>query len=307
MDSMLDMYLFETNTLLAQLDDILIAGEKEDGLDAESINEIFRIMHTIKGSSAMMQFESMTAVSHKIEDLFSFIRDAGIGAKHHNALFDLMFKSCDYLKSQISLIENRQPLVANIGHLEEEINEMLKKISSEDQLEDPLQAQTPCKGIEAGANKKLKDTAGAAAADTPQAMDGKSVSVYFEDNCGMSNLRAYMLVKDIGEVCAHFTYSPQALEDNNVSKIIAKNGLNIRFQTQSDFDKGIRRIESFLYTKDYAVTEPEKAAEDKNKNDAGKCASKSDAVNNGYAAGKQSLINVNLKKLDALMDLSARS
>ncbi|MEG1801432.1 MAG: Hpt domain-containing protein, partial [Oscillospiraceae bacterium] len=66
MESMLDMYLFETNTLLEQLDEILLNAEKIGDFTEENINEIFRIMHTIKGSSAMMQFESVMTIAHKV-------------------------------------------------------------------------------------------------------------------------------------------------------------------------------------------------------------------------------------------------
>ena len=58
-DSILDMYLYETNTLLEQLDGILLAAEQADTFSEENVNEIFRIMHTIKGSSAMMEFTSL--------------------------------------------------------------------------------------------------------------------------------------------------------------------------------------------------------------------------------------------------------
>jgi len=64
-DSVLDMYLFEENTLLEQLDEILLKAENEQAFDKDCIDEIFRIMHTIKGSSAMMQFNSIMTISHK--------------------------------------------------------------------------------------------------------------------------------------------------------------------------------------------------------------------------------------------------
>ena len=72
-DSILDMYLYETNTLLEQLDGILLAAEQADTFSQDSVNEIFRIMHTIKGSSAMMEFPSLMTVAHRIEDLFFII------------------------------------------------------------------------------------------------------------------------------------------------------------------------------------------------------------------------------------------
>ena len=65
MESLLEVYLFETNGLLTHLDEILLRCEQACDFDSDSIDEIFRIMHTIKGSSAMMQFDSMATVTHK--------------------------------------------------------------------------------------------------------------------------------------------------------------------------------------------------------------------------------------------------
>ncbi|MGD9475817.1 MAG: Hpt domain-containing protein, partial [Eubacteriaceae bacterium] len=58
-DSILEMYIFESETLLDQLDEILLQSEENEELTPEDINEIFRIMHTVKGSSAMMEFETL--------------------------------------------------------------------------------------------------------------------------------------------------------------------------------------------------------------------------------------------------------
>ena len=74
MESMLEMYIFETNTLLEQLDEILLRTEDANVFSQEDINEIFRIMHTIKGSSAMMGFENLQHLAHKGEDMFFVIR-----------------------------------------------------------------------------------------------------------------------------------------------------------------------------------------------------------------------------------------
>ena len=70
-DSILDAYLYETNTLLEQLDSIVLASEEKDTFSEEDINTIFRIMHTIKGSSAMMEYRSIMTIAHRAEDLFS--------------------------------------------------------------------------------------------------------------------------------------------------------------------------------------------------------------------------------------------
>ena len=57
-DSVLEMYLYETNTLLEQLDNIMLSAEQADTLSEDDVNEIFRIMHTLKGSAAMRLFRN---------------------------------------------------------------------------------------------------------------------------------------------------------------------------------------------------------------------------------------------------------
>ena len=119
MENMLDTYLFETNSLLAQLDELLINAEKSKDFTADNVNEIFRIMHTIKGSSAMMEFTSLMTIAHNIEDLFYFIRENGIeqlAPVFKQDLFDLMFRSTDWLRAEVEKVENNQPLTANIGN-----------------------------------------------------------------------------------------------------------------------------------------------------------------------------------------------
>ena len=132
MDSMLDMYLFETNSLLAQLEDILISAEQDKDFTEDHINEIFRIMHTIKGSSAMMEFSVIMNISHRIEDLFFYIREKGMGAideEHRRELFSLVFNSVDFISGEIKKLENGEPFTEDIDIYLENINSFLDKIT----------------------------------------------------------------------------------------------------------------------------------------------------------------------------------
>ncbi|WP_346047235.1 Hpt domain-containing protein, partial [Paraclostridium tenue] len=71
MDSLNEFYVHENMQLLEQLEEILLGGQSETGnLGKEEIEEIFRTMHTIKGSSAMMGYDSITKLTHSIEDVF---------------------------------------------------------------------------------------------------------------------------------------------------------------------------------------------------------------------------------------------
>ena len=93
MDNMLEMYLYETNTLLEQLDELLIEAEKNEDFTTNDVNEIFRIMHTIKGSSAMMEFSPLMEIAHHIEDLFFYIRENGLDAMSEPTLCAAKLKS----------------------------------------------------------------------------------------------------------------------------------------------------------------------------------------------------------------------
>ena len=55
-NDMMEAYLYEMNTQLEQLEEIVLAAENAGSFSQEDVNEIFRIMHTVKGSSAMMEF-----------------------------------------------------------------------------------------------------------------------------------------------------------------------------------------------------------------------------------------------------------
>ena len=75
-DGMLDIYLFENTQLLERLQEIVLEQKDADCFDSDAINEIFRAMHTIKGSSGVMMFDEVTAVSHKLEDVFYYLRES---------------------------------------------------------------------------------------------------------------------------------------------------------------------------------------------------------------------------------------
>ena len=81
---MLSVYLFENQQLLENLQNMVMDQKDADGFDEDSINEIFRIMHTIKGSSGIMMFDEITKVAHKLEDVFYYLRESRPDNVPHN-------------------------------------------------------------------------------------------------------------------------------------------------------------------------------------------------------------------------------
>ena len=72
---MLDMFIFETEQGLENLQNICLDSKDIGEFDEDNVNEIFRIMHTIKGASAVMMYQNIATLSHKLEDVFYFIRE----------------------------------------------------------------------------------------------------------------------------------------------------------------------------------------------------------------------------------------
>jgi two-component system chemotaxis sensor kinase CheA len=104
-EPLLEMFKFETLQLLEQLEQIIIDCEKSNCFDKEDVNEIFRIMHTIKGSSAMMNFNNISSIAHSLEDLFCIIRERNLSHFCNSNLCDYIFESIDYIKTEIQSIE----------------------------------------------------------------------------------------------------------------------------------------------------------------------------------------------------------
>ncbi len=299
MDSMLDMYLFETNTLVAQLEDILIAAEKDKDFTAEHIDEIFRIMHTIKGSSAMMELNALMQISHRIEDLFFYIREnkmMRVEESDRRELFDIVFRSVDYIIGEIRKLEARAPLNENIDSYIDSINSYLQKISGK--------SETAAEAIRT--DESEADSSGCV----------KGVRVFFDDGAGMENLRAFMLVGAIRELGAEIEFEPSDVEHNgDTAQFILENGFLIKVKREEELPLittaiqnsiNIRSYESVELTEELSTEAEQEQEQEQTEVRAEKPeASISEKASNpslsAFGAAKQSLISVNLSKLDQLM------
>lgn len=180
-DSILDAFLYETNTLLEQLDSIVLSAEQQNVFSSEDINSIFRIMHTVKGSSAMMEYNSLMTIAHRAEDLFAIIREKGMDVVSQDLrpeLFDVLFLTIDFFRQELELIQSGQPLTEDIDTLLQKINILMEQIRS-------------------GSSAQPTSSPGTHA---PQNHFPYAIQVFFDDGCGMESLRAFMLVCSIRDL-----------------------------------------------------------------------------------------------------------
>ena len=255
-DSILDAFLYETNTLLEQLDSIVLAAEQQDSFSQEDINTIFRIMHTVKGSSAMMEYNSLMTIAHRAEDLFAIIRDKTMDVVPEALrpeLFDLLFQTIDFFRQELEHIENEQPLTENIDTLLQKVNRLIDQIRSggQPQADQPEQAQT----------------ASPAAASSHSGFP-YGLKLFFDEGCGMENLRAFMLVSSVRDLCfdGDFTYEPQGVDsDPSTADQIVESGFLLCFRNQRDRDAAIQAVTATGSVRSYQTMDmpdaQEKAAE----------------------------------------------
>ncbi|MEF9999039.1 MAG: chemotaxis protein CheA [Lachnospiraceae bacterium] len=319
MDNMLDMYLFETNSLLEQLDELLINAEKSDDFSTDDVNEIFRIMHTIKGSSAMMQFTSLMTIAHHIEDLFFYIRENGLEAldsSHKTELFNLMFRSTDILRAEVTKLESNEPLSSNVDNFAAEINSYLSKISNSGDIPVAGVADTSTDTALASSSIDIirQDLAGCPDDDSKYFL-----KMFFEEGCGMENLRAFMLVTSMQEAELSFKFYPEDVETNpETCTSIIEDGFFLSFMDEDSLHTAVSIIKNLNNLHSYEVIENAKKATKEIKTQTideissatdvstPSIAQANSPVANNPAHGtanKQSLISVNLSKLDSLMAL----
>ena len=136
-EGMLDIYLFENEQLLEQLQEMVLDQKDADCFDQDSINEIFRTMHTIKGSSGIMMFDNITAIAHKLEDVFFYLRESHPEHVPHLKLVEHVLEVADFITEEMDKIRNGNTADGNPESIIKELDaflEAIKKGVGEDAL-----------------------------------------------------------------------------------------------------------------------------------------------------------------------------
>lgn len=88
-------FIDEALQLIEKLEDLIMHLENTAPGEAD-VQEIFRIMHTIKGSSAMFAFSNTENITHKLEDIYDLIREQKLELTP--ATLSLTLDTADFIK-----------------------------------------------------------------------------------------------------------------------------------------------------------------------------------------------------------------
>ena len=214
----LDIFIDETNGHIQSLsDNIMILENEPDNKD--TINEIFRAAHSLKGMAGTMGFKRMQHLTHDMENVFQEVRNDNV--KVNSALIDILFKCLDAIEGYLDNVK----ATSNEG---EEDNEALIKL-----LNDFLSGQVAgAEAAPAPAAEAPKEEAAAPAGDQPTyktlAIDPETVdklkavknnlyglTVHINKECLLKAARAFLVfkaVEDFGEILVYDPTS-QDIED----------------------------------------------------------------------------------------------
>ena len=308
MESMLEIFIHETEEMLEDLDNILLESERARSITEENINTIFRITHTIKGSAAMMNFNSISSLAHSVEDVFYILReDPAKLSLVFDSIFDLVFQASDYFKKELEALQSD-------NYQESDPSEIIAHLEEQAAV---IKGETPAAAEPAAAPEEASEQP---AGGVPTGEGTLRIHIMFEPDCGMENLRAYMVVGQVQPYCSEIvTVPPHPENDQSLAAEIAKGGFTIICRPKGDPDEVIRVVESAMNVKSYEILadeepEPEApeavavsdttASERTPAAPAAAQAAKAPVDTTALTKGvKQSLISVNQGKLDHLMDL----
>ncbi len=215
----LEIFIDETKEHLQSLNEQLLVLEKEPE-NADTINEIFRAAHSLKGMAGTMGYKTMQELTHKWEDVFSEVRNGKM--KVTPDLVDVLFKGLDKLETILDNIIN----AGNEGDdkCEEIIGQLIGFVQNGGSAAAPAAApkkKESAKATAAPAAAAAEATATESAseekekfrqfkyADFEQHAINKAIeegtnafgiTVYIQESCLLKAARAFMVFKKLEEI-----------------------------------------------------------------------------------------------------------
>jgi len=227
-NSLMDMFVFETTQLIDQLENVLIDSETS-GISG-SIDEIFRIMHTIKGSAAMMMFDDISHLAHSIEDLFFFLREQNPVNVDYARLTDLVLDGMDFIKIEIDKIQQTGSSDAKSDAIQARLQNFLKELKSSQVAVGVTDAVYPSSG------DLLADGSLVHFDFTIQDGNAYVISIKFEEGCNMEHIRAFEIVNRLQKITTELRHIPASIESEAAMFHIREKGLILVFATELEHE-----------------------------------------------------------------------
>ena len=325
----LEIFIDETNEHLQNLSDCIMSLEK-DPENMDTINEIFRAAHSLKGMAGTMGFKRMQHLTHDMENVFQEVRSGNM--KVTSGLVDVLFQCLDAIDAYLENVkESSDEGTEDNEAIIQELNEILAAGTGNDSVESKPAAQSEEKKEEEKKSEKyekkyfnteLSEKEKDAIKNAEErGMNVYGITVYIQEECLLKAARAFLVfkaVEDYGNILVYYP-SSQDIEDEKF-----ENDFSFFLETEASIEKVIEASkavseiaevvgEKVKYAQLTATAEKKEVAEVAEKATpavAEKVTSTATQTKAAPAAKKQTTgkpvtnrtVRVDIEKLDALMN-----
>ncbi|MGN0342633.1 MAG: chemotaxis protein CheW [Roseburia sp.] len=318
----LEIFIDETNEHIQSLSDCIMTLENEPE-NKDTINEIFRAAHSLKGMAGTMGFKRMQHLTHDMENVFQEVRSDKV--KVSSEMIDILFQCLDAIEGYLENIkstsdegtEDNEALIAGLNQFLAQAEGAAeapkqKEAPKEEKKEEPAEASIEKKFLNIEFSENDKEAIRSAAENGGKVY---GVTVTVQKECLLKAARAFLVFKAIEELGQIIIYSPssQDIEDerfeldfslyisseNPLDKIIAA------IKNVSEIEDAVGEevtYESLFGAKEESVSDVPAVSD---KNEAAQTTKENKPAAKPKTAGKpvaNRTVRVDIEKLDALMN-----
>jgi two-component system, chemotaxis family, sensor kinase CheA len=206
------MFVDETSEQLDDLVEVLLVLETKPDSPTH-LNESFRLIHSIKGAAAMMGLDSITLLTHHLENHFEHLR-SGIKTLDRS-MMNLILKCVDFLRNAVDMLREGRPL-ASAPELIEQLSQfaeipLARSVATADDMDGPF--------VEP--NQPSSD--GQQAIDAIAALRGvnvqKRIIVYLDRTIELPELKAELIIARLSDLAVIGRTSPDIDELGSLSEL----------------------------------------------------------------------------------------
>lgn len=234
----LEIFIDETNGHLQNLSDCIMTLEKEPE-NMDTINEIFRAAHSLKGMAGTMGFKRMQRLTHDMENVFQEVRSGNMSVT--SGLVDVLFQCLDAIEAYLDNVkESSDEGTDDNEAIIQELNEILAagtgntlpEKTEKVPVKQPGDEKHPKKYLDIEFSEKEKEELREAES---KGMNIYGITVFIQEECLLKAARAFLVfkaVEDYGNIIA-YNPSSQDIEDE-------KFGIDFSFYLVSE--EGLEKI-----------------------------------------------------------------
>lgn len=217
----LEIFIDESEEHLQTLSDCIMVLEKEPD-NKDTINEVFRAAHSLKGMAGTMGFKRMQHLTHDMENVFQEVRSDHI--KVTSGMIDLLFKCLDALEGYVDNIKSTSDEGTEDNEvIIKELNDFIAKTEGAEETgntetSEAKEAAPESTQEEKAGQEKIELTNDEKKAIREAESNGQHIyvmTVHIQKDCLLKAARAFLVFKAVEDFGQILVYSPssQDIED----------------------------------------------------------------------------------------------